>query len=198
MFSHFISREVKLPSDILSSLNNQIQLTRDTIVSLSISETNSNTFNLHPTSISEKMYADMIKEVLCTKEEWAGYVLSTNEMLYGFEADIVIRGRRSNDSNNNSTVKGLNEIGWVGESHDDSGESGSRIPTFNIEIDGPTHRHPTKSRFCSRRDAYLGEAHGVKILRIDLLAKEFRNRKPSSAEMRELLTVKLRNMLGEN
>jgi hypothetical protein len=42
---------------------------------------------------------------------------------------------------------------------------------YNIEIDGPSHRHPTKQRLCQRRDAYLREKLGVETVRIDINAE---------------------------
>ena len=41
---------------------------------------------------------------------------------------------------------------------------------YNIEIDGPSHRHPTKQRLCQRRDAYLWKKLELETVRIDINA----------------------------
>ena len=55
--------------------------------------------------------------------------MSANEMLGGFESDVVIRVRRKDDN--------------------------KAVLTHNIQIDGPHHMVPHKRRFAELRDKYL-------------------------------------------
>ena len=99
-------------------------------------------------SATEKQFYEHVARILAAVPTGAGeksYSLSSSEFLDGcFEADIVI----------------------ACEEGDGSGET----KVFNIEIDGPSHRHPTKRRLCQRRDDYLREKLGVETVRIDINA----------------------------
>ena len=41
---------------------------------------------------------------------------------------------------------------------------------INVEIDGVHHRQSKKRRFCAARDEYLHSRHGVRIVRLDVIA----------------------------
>ena len=69
-------------------------------------------------------------------------------------------------------------------------ESGAIV---NIEIDGPTHRHPRKRRFCEARDQYLYERHGVVVKRIDLMRL---TRMVSRADVNNVVSNTLRNLFS--
>jgi hypothetical protein len=74
-------------------------------------------------SKAEEKTADRIALLLARSNKQV--LMTTNEMLDGFEADVVLR------------------------------ESGDRARTLNIEIDGPTHAFHSSRRFCTLRDNYL-------------------------------------------
>ena len=66
------------------------------------------------------------------------------EMLFGFEADVVLRVWRGDGS----------------------------VRIVNVELDGPHHRQAKKKRFCALRDWYLREVRGVVVVRWDLMSPE--------------------------
>jgi hypothetical protein len=74
-----------------------------------------------------------------------GVLLSFNEILFGFEADVVCRLPEADGS----------------------------FLTFNFEVDGVHHKDRRKDYFCKLRDAYLDKIHGVRIVRIDAMCTDF-------------------------
>ena len=53
--------------------------------------------------------------------------------------------------------------------------------TINVEVDGPTHKQPTKKLFCRRRDAVLSAA-GVRVVRVDVdAARDLMEKKDGGA-----------------
>jgi hypothetical protein len=71
--------------------------------------------------------------------------ITHNEMLYGFESDIVLR---------------VTSV--------ESSQQQSRVPDIirNVEVDGITHLQPRKRKFCNLRDIYLEDKYGIKVSRI--------------------------------
>jgi len=69
------------------------------------------------------------------------FSLTHNEILHGFEADIVLRVSVSPSSQ----------------------------MIINVELDGPRHKLPKTLRFCQLRDQYLSFKHKIQIARLDLL-----------------------------
>ena len=91
---------------------------------------------------SERKYAELGLKALSSH---AGIELRNNELLFGFEADIVIR-KKSIDG---------------------------KVVIVNIELDGPHHKHNlSKRRFCELRDQYLITEHGVRIERWKLISTD--------------------------
>jgi very-short-patch-repair endonuclease len=80
-------------------------------------------------------------------------VVSGNEYIDGFEADIMIR------------------VYPAGE----SGDASFALHVINVEVDGPSHAFPTKRRFCALRDRHLQRAHGIVVLRLDQMSSIRRN-----------------------
>jgi hypothetical protein len=71
--------------------------------------------------------------------------VSSNEMLFGFESDLVIR----------------------------ISPNGGLPIIINVEVDGPHHKYNLKTqRFGALRDQHLQEEHGVRVVRWDLMSKE--------------------------
>jgi hypothetical protein len=91
--------------------------------------------------------AKIIRELLLGYDSLVS--VTCEELLHGFEADIVIRWK---DADSVKTV-------------------------YNIEIDGPTHDFVRKQRFCSLRDSYMNSVHSVRIVRIpyDSITRRFSN-----------------------
>jgi hypothetical protein len=77
--------------------------------------------------------------------------VSHNEILYGFESDLVIRIYSAKASS--------------AEAH-----SGELQAVINVELDGPHHKAKNKRQFCMLRDLHL-QGHGVSVLRLDLTSK---------------------------
>jgi hypothetical protein len=93
----------------------------------------------------ERRIARALRDVLITQVPEAK--ISTNEMLHGFECDVVIRSI--------SPITG-------------------DIVVHNIEVDGPTHKRFTSQTFTARRDSYLSEVHSVVITRFDCLQHNYK------------------------
>jgi hypothetical protein len=86
------------------------------------------------------------------RESFAKMSLTHNEILYGFEADIVIRIPESGVTTN--SVSGAPETPI---------QSPNR--TINVELDGP---FLNKQRFLARRDEYLSTVRGVEVIRMGI------------------------------
>jgi hypothetical protein len=76
-------------------------------------------------------------------------VVSGNEYIDGFEADLMIRVYPAGISEDASFV----------------------LHVINVEVDGPSHAFPTKRRFCALRDRHLQRAHGIVVLRLDQMGR---------------------------
>lgn len=78
--------------------------------------------------------------------------ITYNEMLYGFECDIVLRV---------TSVDGLSQSLPL---------SRPQVPAIirNFEVDGITHLQPRKRKFCNLRDLYLEDKHGISVSRLRL------------------------------
>ena len=88
---------------------------------------------------SERKYVELSMKALGSH---ADIELRNNELLFGFEADIVVR-KKSTDG---------------------------KVAIVNIELDGPHHKHNlSKRHFCELRDQYLVTEHGVRIERWELI-----------------------------
>jgi hypothetical protein len=89
----------------------------------------------------------------------ANVELSSNEMLWGFEADIVmsVRWRRCCRCHAKAAPRHPKHI-------------------INVEIDGPRHAHARTRGFTQRRDEHLRLAHGVRVVRWDLMSQGSRRR----------------------
>jgi hypothetical protein len=87
----------------------------------------------------------------------ANVELSSNEMLWGFEADIVIRVYDGADAAMPMPMQG-------------SPEAPKHI--INVEIDGPRHANARTRGFTQRRDEHLRLARGVRVVRWDLMSQE--------------------------
>jgi hypothetical protein len=120
--------------------------------------------NPKPPNRAEDYYFSRAK---CAFNAHETVVLSCNEFLFGFEADIVIR------------------------IYDDSSKkSVSKI--INIEIDGPTHRYTFRKQcFCALRDEHLKRVHGVEITRWDLLSPTQQRKKDAEIESDFIALLKL-------
>jgi hypothetical protein len=90
---------------------------------------------------SEKKVGDLVKKYL--DHCYPDVLFSRNEVLHGFEADIVLRlpGNVEGD--------GICQL-------------------INIEVDGPQHQFPKKKLFTCRRDALLVQQYGYQICRLDI------------------------------
>jgi hypothetical protein len=94
-----------------------------------------------PKNKSEAKYMSMISEKFSQSPD---VQVSSNVLLHGFEADIVIR--------KTSIVDGK-EV----------------VAVLNIELDGPSHKHDlSKKHFCELRDDYLRREHDIRIERVEL------------------------------
>jgi len=100
----------------------------------------------HSKSVTEDTYKNLVVQVFSDSDTVS---VSTNEMLFGFEADIVLRIRQ--------------ELGRV-------------VRIVNIEIDGFYHQR-SSVQFSNHRDKYLTETHGVEVIRIDLASTSNRTAK---------------------
>ena len=78
-----------------------------------------------------------------TERKWRVVSERSNEMLHGFDTDLVVVLRRGTEE----------EI------------------VLNIEIDGPHHQQVTQKRFDQLRDAYFTRNHGIKVIRLDVMNK---------------------------
>ena len=100
---------------------------------------------------------------------FADVELSSNEMLFGFEADIVLRVYDEAD-----VAQG--------------GPRGTPKYIINVEIDGPSHSYATKHRFTQLRDEHLRLMHGVRVVRWDVMSPEHQ-RKGKKEIMRDFLVL---------
>jgi hypothetical protein len=83
--------------------------------------------------------------------------VSHNEILYGFESDLVIRIYSAKASSAEApSVK--------------AHSGGEPQVVINVELDGPHHKAKNKRQFCMLRDLHLRE-RGVSVLRLDLTSK---------------------------
>ena len=78
-----------------------------------------------------------------TERKWRVVSEKSNEMLHGFDTDLVVVLRRGTEE----------EI------------------VLNIEIDGPHHQQVTQKRFDQLRDAYFTRDHGIKVIRLNVMNK---------------------------
>jgi hypothetical protein len=95
--------------------------------------------NFSSQSLIENKVANIALQYL--QERLPDASLTKNEMLAGFEADIIIRVPAQN---------------------------GSPCRVVNIEVDGPSHQFPTSITFTGRRDNYLMKHFGYAVHRIDI------------------------------
>lgn len=90
-------------------------------------------------SRSEQKYTNLALRAL--DESYPELTLATNEYLYGFEADIIVRRMH-----------------------------GAKVSTLVIEVDGPSHRRDlTSKHFDVLRDEYLAREHDVIVERWELV-----------------------------
>lgn len=59
----------------------------------------------------------------------------------------------------------------------------------NMEVDGIHHRDSHKQYFCSLRDEYLQDLHGISVVRIDIMSPKVRNM--TRVEFKEFILLKL-------
>jgi hypothetical protein len=101
---------------------------------------------------SERKIADYVENYL--QHHFPGAKLSRNEMLHGFEADIVIRLPSTEPNDSSDSGNGEETVDYKN--------------IINIEVDGPLHHFPKKKIFTARRDAYLSQQFGYRIYRMDI------------------------------
>jgi hypothetical protein len=104
-------------------------------------------------SRAEKEYMQLARKAL---DASANVELSSNEMLWGFEADIVIRVYDGADAAMPMPMRQPR-----GTKH-----------IINVEIDGPRHANARTRGFTQRRDEHLRLARGVRVVRWDLMSQE--------------------------
>jgi hypothetical protein len=92
----------------------------------------------------EQRVQDQVKAILQNKPT---VHITYNEMLYGFESDIVLRVTSTDNAQQTALVPDI---------------------IRNVEVDGITHLQPRKRKFCNLRDIYLEDKYGIKVSRIRL------------------------------
>ena len=93
-----------------------------------------------PPNESERRVASVVRKYL--KQHRPEARVTLNEMLHGFEADVVVRLPAA------------------------SARSSERV--LNIEVDGPKHGMTRKKHFTRRRDEYLTQRRGCVVVRVDV------------------------------
>ena len=96
-----------------------------------------------------------------------------NEMLHGFEADLVLRCT-SVKSRVGALITSTRKINGD-KKPENATRSTEIVKVVNVELDGPCHQFATKRRFCGLRDEYLTRVHGVRVVRWDLMAPAVRD-----------------------
>jgi hypothetical protein len=153
------------------------RLKRDLLMILKRSLTNKRSVSPHGSTRHERTYFDYAKAALVDyRSDTVEIYRGLNNILHDFEADIVL------------SVK---KIG--GES---DGTAGKTV-VVNIEIDGPLHKEPRRSRFNELRDEYLEKCHGVITRRWCLQSLYKVKMRVKKAEYDRIVTDKFRGIVDE-
>jgi hypothetical protein len=141
--------------------------------SISTSTSTSSSLKMPIGSKIEAVYGDLIEQYYWQQSSTrlqsnvVNVVVERNQLLSGFEADIVLRFPSSSLSSSSSSS--LSSLSCSGDNESSSNNSIDSFTTIvNIEIDGPKHKLGKKRRYCDARDSYLRETQGVLIERWDV------------------------------